>query len=80
MATRSRKLTGSADALIAYFNQRELKGLEEYYTQRDRGSDQDREKQSRDHDDVVFSKVRGGSPSGSAVAADPPAVRRPRQL
>ena len=31
MATRSRKLTGGAGALLTYFEERELRGLEEYY-------------------------------------------------
>ncbi len=55
MATTSRKLTGGAGGLLAYFEERELPGLEGYYRQRDR----DREDTERRSDDVVFHEVWG---------------------
>ena len=55
MATRSRKLTGGAGGLRAYFEERELRGLDEYYSN---GKDE-REHTKRDRDDVVFREVWG---------------------
>jgi hypothetical protein len=55
MATRSRKLTGSAGALADYFEQRTMPGLEDYYRTRE----PHREGTKRDRDDVVFSEVWG---------------------
>jgi hypothetical protein len=57
MATRSRKLTCGARALIKYFEQRKLRGLEEYYAQHER--DRDRDRAPERDDDVVYSEVWG---------------------
>jgi AAA domain/TrwC relaxase len=51
MATRSRKLTGSAGALLNYFEELRLRGLESYYSPTANGNGES--------DDVVFDELWG---------------------
>jgi hypothetical protein len=51
MATRSRKLTGSAGALLGYFEELRMRGLEAYYSPSRNGNGEP--------DDIVFDELWG---------------------